>query len=140
MREANVDEMWLYIALNLLIGMVHKPVLHSYWSKQHIISTPIFSRIMRRDRFKQITFPIQTFEEPDDDLKKLRFFFDNFQNNYVAEDHIAIDEYLLLWKGRLKFRIYIPKRERYGVKLYMMCKSLPHTSYLLPHQFPSFST
>ena len=72
---------------------------------------------MRRDRFKQIRrmihFSNPNLEEADDDLKKLRFFFDrlgnNFQNNYVAEDHIAINEYLLLWKGHLKFRIYIPK-------------------------------
>ena len=40
-----------------------------------------------------------------------------------------IDEYLSLWKGRLSFRIYIPtKRERYGVKLFMLCES--NTGYL----------
>ena len=42
---------------------------------------------------------------------------------------MAIDEYLSLWRGWLS-RIYIPtKRERYGVKIFMLCES--KTGYLL---------
>ena len=49
---------------------------------------------------------------------------------YVSEEDITVDEYLPLWKGRLKFFIYIPsKRERYGVKIYMLCES--STGYLV---------
>ena len=49
---------------------------------------------------------------------------EKFQSNYTPDEHLAIDEYLSLWKGRLSFKIYIPtKRERYGVKIYMLCES-----------------
>jgi len=64
----------------------------------------------------------------DDPLRKLGSFLEylqmRFQRVYTPEQHVAVDEYLSLWKGRLKFRIYIPnKRERYGVKVYMLCES-----------------
>ena len=60
-------------------------------------------------------------ENPDDDLKKLRFFLEylqpKFEETYTPEEHLAIEEYLSLSKGRLKFRIYISsKRERFGVR------------------------
>lgn len=48
----------------------------------------------------------------------------NFKRIYTPSKNLDIDEYLSLWKGRLKFRVYIPnKRERYGVKIYMLCES-----------------
>ena len=44
-------------------------------------------------------------------------------------ENVAVDEYLSLWKGRLSFKVYIPsKRERYGIKLFMLCES--STGYL----------
>ena len=53
-RDTNRDEMWLYICICLLMGIIHKPSIHVYWSRQHILSTPIFSHLMRRDGFKQL--------------------------------------------------------------------------------------
>ena len=36
--------------------------------------------------------------------------------------NLCIDESLMLWKGRLAFRQYIPfKRHRFGVKLFLLC-------------------
>ena len=57
------------------------------------------------------------------------YYSSMFKGNYIPEENIAIDEYLSLWKGRLSFRIYIStKRERYGVKLFMLRES--NTGYL----------
>ena len=137
-RDTNRGEMWLYICIYLLMGIIHKPSIHGYWSRQHILSTPIFSCFMRRDRFKQlrkmIHFVDALNEDPDDKLRKfhvfLEFLHSKLEENYTLEEHLAIDEYLSLWKGRLKFRIYIPrKRERYGIKIFMLCES--DTGYLL---------
>ena len=65
---------------------------------------------------------------PDDPLKKLCEYIDElslrFRENYTPNMNLAVDEYLSLWKGRLSFKIYIPtKRERYGIKIFMMCES-----------------
>ena len=137
-KPTHVDEMWIYFAVTLLMGITKKPEYHLYWSKQHLFSTPIFHRLMRRDRFehirKMIHFCDPYNEDPSDGLRKLRTTMDylmyKFMNTYTPERNIAIDEYLSLWKGRLSFRVYIPnKRERYGIKLYMLCES--QTGYLL---------
>lgn len=38
--------------------------------------------------------------------------------------HIAIDEALVLWKGRLGFRQFMKtKRARFGIKLFLLCPS-----------------
>ena len=40
---------------------------------------------------------------------------------FIPETHIAIDEYLLLWKGRLRFKVSTPiKQEQYCTKNYML--------------------
>ena len=94
-----------------------------YWSKDPFLSTPIFSRLMRRDRFEQIRkmihFTDSLQEDPNDCLRKLSSFLDlpseSFTSVYIPEQNITVDEYLSLWKGRLKFRVHIPsKRECYG--------------------------
>jgi len=37
---------------------------------------------------------------------------------------ISVDESLMLWKGQLGFRQYIPiKRARFGIKSYELCES-----------------
>jgi hypothetical protein len=33
-----------------------------------------------------------------------------FLESYIPEDHLSIDESLLLWKGRLGWNVYIPKK------------------------------
>ena len=44
--------------------------------------------------------------------------------NVDAGTHIAIDEALVLWKGRLGFRQFIKlKRSRFGIKIFVMCNS-----------------
>jgi len=136
-RDLTVDELWVYFCLQIVMGLVHKPSIHAYWSQNHVINTPLFYRLMRRDRFEQIrkmihfTDPLS--ENHEDSLSKLKSFLDalrtSFRANYTPSKHIAVDEYLSLWKGRLKFRMYIPsKRERYRIKIYMICES--DTGYL----------
>ena len=108
------------------MGVVQKPEYHMHWTRQHNFFTPIFSRLMRRDRFEQLHKMVH-FSDPEnkdsmDSLRKLKFFLEylivRYKENDIPEEDLAIDEYLSLWKGRLSFRIYIPtKRERYGVKI-----------------------
>lgn len=131
------DELWMYIAITLLMGVIDKPEHKLFWSRDPLFETPIFHRLMRRERFRTLHTMVH-FSNPvdfnkEDPLNKLRYFLDelskSFLANYTPEQNVAIDEYLSLWKGRLSFRVYIPsKRERYGVKLFMLCES--STGYL----------
>lgn len=51
--------------------------------------------------------------------------YERFQAVYEPRRQaVCVDESLLLWKGRLIFRQYIPlKRARFGIKLYLCCES-----------------
>ena len=131
-KPVTFDEIWTYIAISSLMGIIGKPKYDLYWSKDSFISTPIFIRLMRRDRSTQIRkmihFTDPAEEDPEDDMRKLSSFLDSLQDSfkhvYTPEQNVAVDEYLSLGKGRLKFRVYIPNtRERYGVKVYMLCES-----------------
>lgn len=136
--DVDVDEMWAFIAVLILMGITIKPRYYLYWSRDPFFHTPIFPRLMSRNRFYEIRSMIHFSDvfnfDKDDALNKLRFFLDEvqerFQSVYEPERNICVDEYLSLWKGRLRFRVYIPsKRERYGIKIFMNCES--SSGYLL---------
>jgi hypothetical protein len=72
-------------------------------------------------------------------LKGQRSFFKNFpvilhlsnkfQELYLPNKDISIDESLTLWKGRLSFKQYVPlKASKFGIKTYELCDST--TGYL----------
>ena len=48
------DDIWVYFALLVLMGIVNKPTYAMYWCKDHIFSTHIFSRILCRDKFEHM--------------------------------------------------------------------------------------
>lgn len=46
------------------------------------------------------------------------------QTLYYPGKHLSLDESMVLWKGKLAFRQYLPKKKhKYGVKLYMLTES-----------------
>ena len=101
----------------------------------------IYNAVMSRNRFQLLQkfllfndnskMPVPADPSPDE-LFKLRplldHLFKKFQEAYVPSWHISIDESLLLWKGRLPFKQYIPsKRARFGVKSFMLCEDSGYT-------------
>ena len=109
-----------------------------YWSKEELLSTPIFSKVMRRDRFYLILKFLHynnneddSYDENDDDrdrLHKLRPFINalrkRFQNVYSPGQHLSVNKSLVLFKGRLHFKQFIrTKRVRFGIKNYELCTS-----------------
>jgi hypothetical protein len=99
----------------MLIGIVKKPTLRSYFTTKRVISTLGFGDIITRDRLELICkffhFPnnetINSFQGP----KKLFKIFpaishhnNKFQELYLPNQDISIDESLTLWKGCLSFK------------------------------------
>lgn len=59
-------------------------------------------------------------------LTKIREFCNklcsSFENCFTPLCHLCVDESLLLYKGRLSFKQYIPsKRNRFGLKTFVLC-------------------
>lgn len=53
----SVDDAEIYVTLGvfMLMGIVRKPSIRSYYSKEAFIETPIFSRIMKKERYDLIS-------------------------------------------------------------------------------------
>ena len=127
----NPAEMKQFIGCLLLTGIDKKPHIEDYWSSDPLLQMPVFGNTMPRDRFalllKFLHFSDNEACPEGDRLHKLRSICDNiilrFQAVYHLYENVSIDESMVLWRGRLIFRQYIPgKRHKYGVKLYLLCQ------------------
>ena len=127
-------EMLTFLAILILMGIVHKPRLPMSWSTDSILVTPIFNLVMRRDRFllvvRFICFADNTKYNPADPdrdkLYKIREVINMIKYRcgkvYSPGKSLSMDESLVLFKGRLSFKQYISsKRARFGIKLYQLC-------------------
>ena len=103
------------------------------WSTDSLLHTPVFNKYMSRDRFqillKCLHFCCNSHQPSGDRLFKLQMVLDELRNNFKSAfrpyQNVCIDESLLLFKGRLSFKQYIPsKRHRFGVKLFILCDCL----------------
>ena len=135
------DDIWLFIGVLVLRGIVQKPQQRWYWSTNRILETPIFRRVMTEYRFTLIMkflhftnndeFDASTHPAPK--LKKIwevyQALLKNFQQVYTPKRDVSVDESLMAYKGRLSWIQYIAsKRARFGVKFYTLCES--ETGYI----------
>ena len=136
-KPTDVPEMKRFMALLIATGIVGKPFLRHFWSLNSVMYTPFFPRVMTRDRF----FAILAFfhlndndnqaprDSPDyDKLFKVRPLYDHLVHTFAAayypEEHVAVDESIMPWRGKVSFRMFIPNKPvRYGMKLYCLCES-----------------
>ncbi|RLU25290.1 hypothetical protein DMN91_003383 [Ooceraea biroi] len=127
--EATLSEMYYFFAIRLLMSRVKKLHYSEYWTKDKFLRTDIFGRIMSRDRYVfllRILYFSEITTANSDRLVKIREFCSklrlSFQNYFSPFRNLCIDESLLLYKGRLSFKQYIPsKRNRFGIKSFILC-------------------
>lgn len=113
----------------------------NYFSSNPLLNTPNFSKILSERRFilivKFIHFNDNSksneFSGEDRLLFKinpvLKYLRERIKKAYIPESEVCIDESLLLWKGRLKYKVYMPlKSARFGIKYYQLCDS--RTGYI----------
>jgi hypothetical protein len=109
------NEICVVLCLFLLMRIIQKPILCTYFSRKRIMSTPGFGDMTSRDRFK----PIQKFlhfadntnntnyEGPAKLLKifpVLSYLNYTFQNLFFPGQNISVNKSLTLWRGRLSFK------------------------------------
>jgi hypothetical protein len=107
---------------------------------QKLISTPGFRDIMTQERLEIIckflhftdNESISNFEGPQKLFKifpVISYLNNKFQDLYLPNQDISIDESLTLWIGHLSFKQYIPlKASKFGIKTYELCDAT--TGYL----------
>lgn len=116
-KDVTLDEMFVFLALQLYMGIVKYPKIQDYWNRDFLFGGPVIfhSEIMSRNRFCSILKMLR-FSDPKAFVKgkpmtRLAMFFsyvrENCMNFIDPGETVAIDECLLLYKGRLHFKQYI---------------------------------
>jgi hypothetical protein len=84
---------------------------------------------MKQDRFSHVLRFLHFTDKRDhnfDRLWKMRSIFDKFSDAYAKyyspTEHLAVDEIIVLSKGKVVFKQYIPKKHKcFGIKIYNLC-------------------
>lgn len=129
-KPITAEEFRRFLGLCMLMGNISMPSIKCYWSTKNVLyAHPIFGKVMSRNRFEQILRCLCFTKK--DDIKSSRLhkieqvadhIMQNIQKVYYPGKNLSLDEALLLWRGRLLFRQYIPnKSAKYGIKLYELC-------------------
>ena len=126
-------DIWRVFGLVVLMGIVKKPTLKSYWSTRPHLSTSIFGKIISRDRFLTILNCLHFTDNSENPAGNKLFKLGNvlsmicerLSSVLLPGKFISLDESLLAWKGRLSFKQYIPsKRSRFGIKIFALCDAV----------------
>jgi hypothetical protein len=136
-----IEEIYTFFALISQMGHDQHGSLKNYCSREEQYCTPFYSNVMACDRFFHILRFLH-FENNDDlpnrddpdyyRLWKIRKVLDTLNNTfcemYNPTEHLAVDKVIVLYKGRVIFWQYIPKKhKRLGIKIYKLCDSLGYT-------------
>lgn len=136
--ETDWQEIYLFLAVTMLISRNKKLKLNDCWSTDPLLHTPIFGKVMSRDRYllllRLLHFCNNEEQEQNNRLHKLEMIISElkqcFKNNFTPFENLCIDESLVLFKGRLSFKQYIKtKRHKFGVKLFVLADC--ETDYVL---------
>jgi hypothetical protein len=136
-----IPEMYLFISIVLQMGYDQEDRLKDYWSTLEQFFMAFYRNTMKQDRFLHIlrflhfsdnkNKPDKT-DENYDRLWKKRTVFDKLSDAYAKyyspTEHLAIDKIIVMFKGRVVFKQYIPKKhKRFGINIYKLCGSKGYT-------------
>ena len=138
-REVTEAEMFAFLALTLQMGHTVQGRLEDYWTNMEQLCTPFYRQMMARARYCHILRFLHFtdnnrhgFDRTDDQLWKIRDLFEiirtNFSKFYNPSEHLAIDEVIVKFKGRMVFKKYIQKKSNhFGIKMFKLCDSTGYT-------------
>ena len=97
-------EMYTFLAITMLTGLIHKNRIRDYWNTNPLLSTLIFGQYFTRNRYQNILHYIHIGNNEDissnDRLEKIRPAIDNFTGKFAncmnSTQYLCIDENLLL--------------------------------------------
>ena len=132
--DVTVAEMKAFVGLILSMGLVQIPEVREYWSRHETLNFPFFRRVLSRDRFLQIFWSLHVGEINGPTRRsKIQSFIDLllplFQRFFTPSKSVSIDEAMIAFRGRVRFRQYIRgKPTPWGIKAYVLSDS--DTGYL----------
>ena len=128
--QTNHSELYTFLDTVMLMSVTRKNKILDYWSTNLMIITPMFGQLFPRDTFLMLLKYLHFNNEPNqaesDRLYKIKPVINDLRKKFrslvIPYKNLCIDESLILWKGRLTFKQYIPtKRHRFGIKVFVIC-------------------
>ncbi|CAF1521677.1 unnamed protein product [Adineta ricciae] len=104
--DTNAEEMYIFFATTILMGLNQKNRIKDYWSTDKLITTPIFGELFTRNRYLSV-------------LRYLHFADNNTEQEGKLREIQHIIENL---RKKSQKAQYIPsKKHHFGVKLFLLC-------------------
>lgn len=120
----------------LFLGIHNKPSEKCFFSNNPLLSTPIFNQMFTEERVYLLNKFLHFNDNShiDEFVGEQRLLYKispiimhlrkKFMEAYTPSKEVCIDESLLLWKGRLRYKVYMPlKSSKFGIKYYQLCES-----------------
>ena len=131
-KEIKMHELDNFIGAVLLIGLLKGKIglRREYWSEEYGIKA--LKDSMTITRFEEISrvlrFDIRSERNQRDPIGPIQIvfqkFIENCKSNYIPSHQMTVDEQLVTFKGRCRFRMFIPSKPgRYGIKIWALCDS-----------------
>ena len=136
--DTNDAEIKSFFSIHMAMGIVKLPALRDYWSTNPLLGTPGIVKGMSRSRFRSILTHLHLHDNsaaPErgtpgfDKLYKIRPLLDRIRSNsqaaYQPHQQVAVDEAMVLFKGRNSLKLYMPlKPVKRGYKCWCACDSV----------------
>ena len=120
-EDTSPDEMKVFIAHLIVMGILRKNSLEQYWSRDSILNMSLFGHYMSRNCFQNILWNLhvsdsdeinpQKGEANHDPLFLVRPMVDMMQRKYRPGKELSLYESMCPFKGRVHFKCYNPKKQ-----------------------------
>lgn len=128
-KPISCSDIKLFFGLLLHMGFIKINRLSDYWKTDSYFNQPIFAKAMSRNTFLLILRMLCVNIGGTTSHCKIKPIIDYFNRRmleiYYPTKNIVIDESMMLWRGRLRFRQYMKgKKNKYGLKFYALADQL----------------
>lgn len=142
-KDITTGELLKLLAVLIAMGMDKRTCIRDYWSTSIVNDTPLYAKMFSRERFEAIYHTMLHASEVNSQNKdKIEAFSSQllrkFQTAFYPSQKVAIDEMVLGFKGRFKYKQYNPmKPHKHHIKTYGLCDSATGYVYNLVIYFGS---
>lgn len=125
-KDVTVPEIKTFFGILFHMGTIKLNRVTDYWKKHPLFSLPAFSKYMSRNRFLLIMRSLNFEDDLSDNMLSkinslIHYFNQRMEEIYYPSKNLAIDESMVLFRGRIIFRQYLKgKKHPYGIKLYIL--------------------
>lgn len=135
--ETSAPEIRAFLGLLILWGVFqgHREASHAAWDGDIATKRPIFSATMSRNRFQELSHYLRfdnkatryerSLLRRDAAISEIATMLQSrFSQMYVPGESVTVDEQLVRFFGRCKFKVFMPsKPDKYGVKIWVLAEA-----------------